>query len=181
MGENLNEYSTIKAAWHIEKIARLRNGLQIVPSHVQLIISDLCNQNCHFCAYRRDGGFSTEQFGEMVDGKLVKNPNRRIPYDKAVEILTDCFDVGVKAIQFTGGGEPTVHPQHTELFQHAQQLGLKTGLVTNGLVMREPEVIANMDWVRVSVDAGVGKTYENIRESKGFDKVKFTQLIHTNL
>ena len=44
-----NEYSTLKAAYHIEKISRLRDGLQIVPSHVQLIISDLCNQNCHFC------------------------------------------------------------------------------------------------------------------------------------
>ena len=166
-----NEYSTLKAAWHLEKIARLRDGLQIVPSHVQLIISDLCNQNCHFCAYRMDGGFSTEQFGEMKDGKLVKNPNRRIPEGKAIEILNDCADVGVKAIQFTGGGEPTVHPHHVDIFRHAKWLGLKTGLVTNGLVMREPEVLANMDWVRISLDAGTSESYENIRESKGFDKV----------
>jgi len=166
-----NEYSTIKAAWHIEKIARLREGLQIVPTHVQLIISDLCNQNCHFCAYRRDGGFSTEQFGEMIDGKLVKNPNRRIPYDKACEILSDCHDMGVKAIQFTGGGEPTVHPQHREIFSHAQMLGLQTGLVTNGLVMRDPGLISDMDWVRFSVDAGTADTYNAVRESDGFTKV----------
>lgn len=166
-----NEYSPIKAAWHLEKIARLRDGLQVVPSHVQLIISDLCNQNCHFCAYRRDGGFSTEQFGEMVDGELVKNPNRRIPYDKACEILSDCRDVGVKAVQFTGGGEPTAHPQHLDIFKHAQWLGLQTGLVTNGLVMRDPGVLSNMDWVRISLDAGEADTYEAIRESKGFAKV----------
>lgn len=166
-----NEYSSLKAAYHIEKISRLRDGLQIVPSHVQLIISDLCNQNCHFCAYRRDGGFSTEQFGEMVEGKLVKNPNRRIPTDKALEILDDCADVGVKAVQFTGGGEPTVHPDHIDIFKHAKWLGLKTGLVTNGLVMREPEVLASMDWVRISLDAGRAETYEEIRESRGFDKV----------
>lgn len=166
-----NEYSSLKAAYHIEKIARLRDGLQIIPSHVQLIISDLCNQNCHFCAYRMDGGFSTEQFGEMKDGKLIKNPNRRIPEGKAIEILNDCIDVGVKAVQFTGGGEPTVHPHHIDIFRHAKWLGLKTGLVTNGLVMREPEVLADMDWVRISLDAGTSETYENIRESKGFDKV----------
>ena len=166
-----NEYSTIKAAWHIEKIARLRDGLQIVPTHVQLIISDFCQQNCHFCAYRRDGGFSTEQFGEMVDGEWIKNPNRRIPYDKALEIISDCRDMGVKAIQFTGGGEPTVHPQHINIFKHAQSLKLKTGLVTNGLVVREPQVIADMDWVRFSIDAGKPETYDSIRESKGFGKV----------
>ena len=166
-----NEYSSLKAAWHIEKISRLRDGLQIVPTHVQLIISDLCNQNCHFCAYRMDGGFSTEQFGEMKEGKLIKNPNRRIPKDKAIEILNDCADVGVKAIQFTGGGEPTVHPDHIDIFKHAKWLGLKTGLVTNGLVMRDFETLANMDWVRISLDAGTSESYENIRESKGFDKV----------
>lgn len=166
-----NEYSSLKAAWHIEKIARLRDGLQIVPSHVQLIISDLCNQNCHFCAYRMDGGFSTENFGEMKVGELIKNPNRRIPKDKAIEILNDCVDVGVKAVQFTGGGEPTAHPDHISIFEIARGLGLKVGLVTNGLVMREPEVLANMDWVRISLDAGTAETYEKIRESKGFNKV----------
>jgi len=166
-----NEYSTLKAAWHLEKISRLRDGLQIVPSHIQLILSDLCNQACAFCAYRMDGGFSTEQFGEMKDGKLIKNPNRKIPKDKAIEILNDCADVGVKAIQFTGGGEPTVHPEHIDIFRHAKWLGLKTGLVTNGLVMRDVEVLANMDWVRISLDAGTSESYEKIRESKGFDKV----------
>lgn len=166
-----NEYSSLKAAWHLEKIARLRDGLQIIPGHVQLIISDLCNQNCHFCAYRMDGGFSTEQFGEMKEGELIKNPNRRIPKDKAIEILEDCVSVGVKAVQFTGGGEPTAHPDHIEIFDHAKRWGLKTGLVTNGFVMREPEVLANMDWVRISLDAGTAETYEAVRESKGFDKV----------
>lgn len=171
MSEDLSIYSPLKAAWHVDKIDRLRSGQQIIPVHVQLIISDLCNQNCHFCAYRVDGGFSTEQFGEMVDGKLVKNPNRRIPYDKACEILADCKELGVKAIQFTGGGEPTVHPNHIAIFKHAQWLQLKTGLVTNGLVMRDFEVLADMDWVRISLDAGTAATYEAIRESKGFSKV----------
>ncbi len=177
-----NEYSSLKAAWHIEKIARLRDGLQIIPTHVQLIISDFCNMNCNFCAYRMDGGFSTEQFGALVSTeshdkasltnmRVEKNPNRRIPYDKVIEILNDCAEVGVKAVQFTGGGEPTVHPDHIDIFKHAKWIGLKTGLVTNGLVMRNPEVIANMDWVRVSLDAGTSETYEEIRESKGFDKV----------
>ena len=166
-----NEYSTIKAAWHLDKIQRLRDGLQIIPSHVQLIISDLCNQNCHFCAYRMDGGFSTEQFGEMKEGVLVKNPNRRIPEEKAIEILNDCANVGVKAIQFTGGGEPTAHPSHIDIFKQAHGLGLKTGLVTNGLIMRDFGVLADMDWVRISLDAGRSESYEKIRESKGFDKV----------
>jgi MoaA/NifB/PqqE/SkfB family radical SAM enzyme len=156
-------YSSFKPAWHLDRIADLRAGRDIVPTHVQLIISDLCNQNCHFCGYRSDVGFSSENFADE-DGN--RNPARFIPYHKAIEILDDCAALGVKAIQFTGGGEPTVHPKHIEIFEHAQKLGLKTALVTNGLRLKDHPVFRNLDWLRVSLDAGTEETYRKTRESK---------------
>lgn len=165
-------YSDLKAAWHLDKIDEMRNGAQIVPAQVQLILSDLCNQDCHFCAYRMSGGFSTEQF---AGDNGEKNPNRRIPTGKAMEILDDCASLGVKAIQFTGGGEPTVHPDHMFLFGYAQDLGLETSLVTNGVILREgwENVIPNMKWVRVSIDAGSSAEYSAVRKVKPefYDKV----------
>ena len=141
-------YSDLKALWHSHLIGELRDGKRIVPPHVQLIISDLCNQDCHFCAYRMSGGFSTEQFADS-DGN--KNPRRRIPTRKCLEILEDCAELGVKAIQFTGGGEPTVHPDHMLIFERAQSLGLKTSLVTNGyrLCSGWEDIFPKMDWIRV--------------------------------
>ena len=157
-------YSDLKAAWHLDKIADMRAGRQVAPAQVQLILSDLCNQDCHFCAYRSSQGFSSEQFGE--NGNM--NPNRKIATKKALEILDDCKALGVKAIQFTGGGEPTVHPDHLLLFEYAQNLGLETSLVTNGVLFRPgwEQVLPKMKWVRVSIDAGSATEYAKVRRVK---------------
>ena len=157
-------YSDLKAAWHLDKIEAMRRGHQVVPSQVQLILSDLCNQDCHFCAYRMSGGFSAEQFGEGDN----RNPNRKIPTAKAIEILDDCASLGVKALQFTGGGEPTVHPDHLLLFGYAQNLGLETSLVTNGVLFRPgwEHTLPKMKWVRVSIDASTPEMYASVRRVK---------------
>ena len=160
-----NPYSELKAAHHLAKIASMREGFQVAPAQVQLILSDLCNQDCHFCAYRMSGGFSSEQF---AGPKGEKNPNRKIATAKAIEILDDCKAIGVKAIQFTGGGEPTVHPDHLLIFEYAQNLGLETALVTNGILFRDGWEIAlpKMKWVRVSIDASSAKEYAAVRRVK---------------
>lgn len=161
------EMSNWKAAWHLDDIKYLREGKDIVPRHVHIIISDLCNQNCHFCAYRMEGGFSTELFSQ--DGK--KNPNRQIPIAKVKEILDDCADLGVKAIEFTGGGEPTVHNGWLEILGYAQSLGLQTGLVTNGVRLVNHPAVQALTWLRISLDAGTPETYERIRQSKAWNNV----------
>jgi MoaA/NifB/PqqE/SkfB family radical SAM enzyme len=164
----MSVFSSLKAAWHVERIKQLREGKDIVPTHVQLIISDLCNQDCHFCAYRMSGGFSTEKF---ADEKGNKNPVRFIPTAKCKEILDDCAEIGVGAIEFTGGGEPTVHPDCIEIIGHAQKLGLQTGLVTNAVRLKDHAVFRGLDWLRISLDAGTSDTYERIRVSKQWPKV----------
>lgn len=168
-----NPYSPFKVAHHQDRLNIMKEGGQPIPLQVQLIIADLCNHNCSFCAYRMENYTSNQMFGEKdpITGMINNNPNRMIPYEKAIEILQDCKDMGVKAIQFTGGGEPTVHPKHKELFQKTLDLGLDLALVTNGTIMREgtPEILSHATWVRFSVDAGNEDTYATIREvPKGF-------------
>lgn len=153
-------YSTAKPVWHLDRIEDLRNGKQPMPVHVQLILSDLCNQDCSFCAYRMSSGLSRELFATAE----THNPNRQIPLLKAIEIVDDCEAVGVKAIQFTGGGEPTVHKSHLQIFDRAQRAGIDTALVTNGIRM-DPghDAIQRMQWIRISVDAGTEATYCKVR------------------
>lgn len=155
------KYSQLKPAWHVDRIETLRQGKNPVPVHVQLVLSDLCSQSCIFCAYRMPTGLSTDLFGTAE----TINPNRKIATEKAREIIRDCASLGVKAIQFTGGGEPTVHKDHLELFGLAQELGMETALVTNG-VRLDPSApaILGMTWIRVSIDAGTPETYSRIRQ-----------------
>jgi len=161
-------YSDLKAAWHLDRIAAIREGSQVAPVELQFILSDLCNQDCFFCAYRSEIGLSQEQFVEHKDGKRIHNPNRMIPKAKALEILNDAASMGVKSVIFTGGGEPTVHPHHMELFEHALKLGLKCSLNTNGIVLRKgwEDVLPRFTYVRVSVDAGSAEDYARVRRVK---------------
>jgi MoaA/NifB/PqqE/SkfB family radical SAM enzyme len=150
-------------------MATLKHGGQPVPKQIHFIISDLCNHDCHFCAYRMSGGFTTEQFaGEDKQGKPTHNPNRMIPKEKCIEILSDMKACGVRAVQFTGGGEPTVHPDHIDIFKHALDIGLECALVTNGSLLRDGwrEILPSFKWIRISLDAGSPEEYAEVRRIK---------------
>ena len=154
---NKTVYATSKALSHRESVEQLRAGQQPYPIHVELIISDFCNHDCGFCAYRMSGYTSNELF-QIDEGqsRKARNPRRMIPKEKCFEILDDCKAMGVKAIQFTGGGEPTIHPDFCSIVGYAQSLGFDTALITNGNMLVDSEqraLIRNMAWVRVSVDA----------------------------
>lgn len=171
MGQE-NPYSTAKPCYHKDKIETLRAGGQPVPTHVQLIISDLCNQDCAFCAYRWDGYDSNQLF--TIGADLAKtghnNPKRMIDTDKVFEIIGDCAEMGVKAIQFTGGGEPTVHPGHHAFMVAVKSCGMDVSLVTNGVLLKEGTIkflAAEASWVRVSIDCGNEDSYARIRHVSG--------------
>ena len=69
----------MKVYWHRDRLDALARGEVPSPTQVQLIISDLCNQDCSFCAYRMSGNLSNELFGEArEDGSINNNPNRMI-------------------------------------------------------------------------------------------------------
>ena len=52
-------------------------------------------------------------------------------------IVEDCKKMNIKSIEFTGGGEPTVHPDHVEIFNKVHELGIDAGLITNGALFRK--------------------------------------------
>ncbi|NLX97355.1 MAG: radical SAM protein [Rhodopirellula sp.] len=162
-------YSPLKIFHHGSRIAELRDGRQPAPVHVQLVVSDLCNQDCRFCAYRMSGYTSNELFAgiDPHSGRATRNPRRLIPLEKCLEVLDDCVELGVRAVQITGGGEPTVHPRHDEIFRAVVDRGLELALVTNGMALRPAidEILLRARWVRVSLDAGNAASYATIRRT----------------
>ncbi len=159
------EYSPFKAAWHLDRIEALRRGEHVAPVHVHFVPSDLCNQDCGWCAYRWSGYSSNEHFN---DAEGNHNPNRKIPTAKALEMIADFADMGVKAIEFTGGGEPTVHPDIDQLVERSVAYGLEAAMVSNGVLVRRklpPELAMRMSWWRISVDAATPATYAMTRRS----------------
>lgn len=167
-------YSDLKMAWHMVR----DGGLPHAPKQVQIVLSDLCNQNCSFCAYRMDGYTSNELFvGASTTAKYGhNNPVRMMPNMRAYALLAECVALGVDALQFTGGGEPTVHKEHEGIFATAAEWGFKCALVSNGLKWSErlrSEILPKFSWVRVSLDAGKAETYAKMRSTPaaGFERV----------
>jgi len=151
----LNSYSSLKALRHPDILLGIRENLPTRLAHVQIILADLCNQSCKFCAYRLPGYTSNQMFDEK----------RMMPKYKALEILEDCAAIGVQAIQFTGGGEPTIYPAFAEILEKTLSLGLKFSLVSNGVRITKElaPLVAQASWIRISLDAAKQETYVRIR------------------
>ena len=159
-----SEYSSLKMVRHYIK----DGGLPPVPKQVQVILSDLCNQDCGFCAYRMSGYSSNELF--VGDSPLAKtghnNPIRFMSTDRALRLMDELREVGVLAVQFTGGGEPTIHKDCETVFLRGLDGGLKCALVSNGVKWSaglRSSILPRFEWVRVSIDAGTPDTYARIR------------------
>ena len=170
-------YTDLKIFHHYEKIKELREGNQPSPISVRLVLADLCNHNCHFCTFRMENSVTNKKFG-MINpktGMINFNPNRLLSREKSLEIIQDCIDMGVKSIEFTGGGEPTVHKNHVEIFNKVLDGGMDLGLITNGSIFKKgfTDAVLRGSWCRFSLDAGSAKTYSTIREvpEKTFKRV----------
>ena len=151
-----DEYSPFKIIHHSELIETFRKGKEPNPIQVHFVPTNRCNQRCSFCSYRMKGYSSAEQFDERD----------HIPQDKCLSLLNSMAKLGVKAIQFTGGGEPLVHEGIKEMFDVCVERQMEIALVTNGVNLKGdllPVLGTHASWVRVSLDAGTSETYAKIR------------------
>lgn len=83
------------------------------PLLFELSISDDCNKNCEWC---------------FCKGEHKKN------YVDKHKLLDFVEDSNVEAVNITGGGEPTMHPDFKEILYGLDEIGISIGLYTNGII-----------------------------------------------
>lgn len=116
-----------------------------------------CNSRCPNCTFPDSGRM-------FLDFDL---------YRRTIEEVSR---LGVKAISFTGGGEPTLHPRFMEMLECAKAYGLEVGLITNGLAFSQElaeRALPLLKWIRFSLDAGSAEMY---RKTHGLNEKAFAQL-----
>ena len=108
---------------------------KIKPLHLQLIPTNRCNANCPWCS--------------------CKNVDRHeeLSYQDIINILNKFKILGTIAVTITGGGEPTLHPDFEAILNYISMIGLKSGLVTNGINIKDKSAFINDNctWVRLSI------------------------------
>ncbi|MEW5721608.1 MAG: SDR family NAD(P)-dependent oxidoreductase [Thermodesulfobacteriota bacterium] len=81
----------------------------------------------------------------------------------------------VQSVDFTGGGEPLLHPRLARWMAEAKKAGCETGILTNGLLLKKDKarelMDAGVDWVCVSLDGATAEQYEAIRPGSSFAQV----------
>lgn len=152
-----------------------KTNLPVLPSHIDLDLTNICNQDCFYC-----NSFNFRQ------KNLVQSSGKE--YYKLIEQLYNWrkhtpYSAGtVRNINFTGGGEPTVHKDYHKIIEKAIDCNFLVSLITNGSKLNKlidylpQNKIKSIAWIGIDIDAGNKQTYEKIRRSLTkeslFDQVK---------
>jgi len=123
-----------------------KTGSPDVPIHVRIKPINLCNHHCWYCAYKAD-------HMQLEEGMNKKD---QIPEDKIMEIAEDLVNMSVKAVTFSGGGEPFFYKPILKASKILIDGGIQIASLTNGSKL-EGELseyfVHNGTWLRISLDA----------------------------
>lgn len=172
-----NKYSEYKIVFFPEKLHSFMNGKITAPIYVRVKPINRCDHSCFFCVYST-GFRKNDKENHIISGMHNNIVHEDIlPTEKMLEILEDFRDIGVKAVTYSGGGEPLMHRDIVRIMQTTLDYGVDLSIITNGqmLVKQRAEVLAHAKWVRVSID------YTNSRQmaaSRGVPEKNFDMILH---
>jgi hypothetical protein len=120
-----------KLLWNGSRVEEwLRTG-RTSPVLVEIAPVGYCNASCPWCF------FKDKHSAEIIGSSSL------------LRAIKDMASLGLKAINWSGGGEPVLHPGFEGFVMYAKSLGLKQGLFTNGY-QEIPEQEA-FEWIRISL------------------------------
>ncbi|OLS21584.1 MAG: Cyclic pyranopterin monophosphate synthase [Candidatus Heimdallarchaeota archaeon LC_2] len=126
---------------HRDRLNEIWDEKKIRPITIHLAPTNRCNLDCSFCStkYRKD-----------------QNTLQEIPINEAKEIVNIYKKLGLKSVEITGGGDPTVYPDLEELIFYIKEQELGIGMITNGLRLNkiDEDALKTLDWMRISL-AGI--------------------------
>ncbi len=151
-----------KVLRHLSRIAGWNRGEKPSPVTIEWDLSNRCVlgcQDCHFAHTHVKGPWATkprllpmayESTGDLADTGLV------------MRAMDELHSAGVKGIVWTGGGEPTTHPDWLDIVKYAHLRGFDQGMYTLGglLTPSTAMTLAKLaTWVVVSLDCADAETY----------------------
>lgn len=117
--EKATPYSNLKIFSHMQEVQKVKSGERIAPIYVRIKPTNKCNQNCYYCHYKNPY-LDLNQY----------NSTDEINREKMLEIIEDFKNIGVKAITFSGGGEPLLYPYIEETMEAVLKAGIDLSIIT---------------------------------------------------
>lgn len=139
---------------YLDDIEAVLQGEFIPPVTCEIDPSNRCQNKCDFCMY------TEYREKNQID----------LNFEIYLNLIDNLRNIGVRSITFTGGGEPSMHPEFRNMILAAQ--GFELGLATNGIFLDEIfDLLDRFKFVRISLDAATGKTYGLLKGFNFFDVV----------
>jgi MoaA/NifB/PqqE/SkfB family radical SAM enzyme len=126
----------IKLIHHPDVVQRVKNTKRARPISLQVALTSRCNLKCSFCS------------------NANREQHEDLPIDKLQDLLIELSSLGLKTVEWTGGGEPLLYKQFEDVVRLASGLILQQGLITNGLLLPRVSnpMLRRLRWVRVSMN-----------------------------
>ena len=142
-------YNPNKFILHKDALVKIANREFVPPVNFQIDLTNKCNNRCLWCFY------DVYPLPEFTRKQVLDK-------DKLFAFLEDLKVIGGQSIEWTGGGEPTMHPDFVEIVNKARELGFHQAMVTNGKKLSGDiaDVVKDFDWVRVSLNSASAKMYK---------------------
>lgn len=147
-----------KVALHPKQVEKVFNNLRPFPTTIEIDLTNHCNHRCSFCVW----------------GEHISTDKSTLKKDVIEKCILNMRQMGSKAITFTGGGEPMIHKNFSEILEYTKSLGYDCGLITNGSVITEKNahfLIKNLKWIRFSISGGDKESYQAVQGKDQFDLV----------
>jgi len=123
------------------------------PYRSDAVLTYRCNNNCEHCYVGRKSSFP-----EMEKGEWKK-------------VIRKFWDIGIPHITFTGG-EPTLRNDLPELVAYAEEIGLVTGVITNGRLLTKELVnrlvTAGLDHIQITIESYKEETHNRMVGTDGW-------------
>jgi cyclic pyranopterin phosphate synthase len=138
-------------------------GKNPAPILIEFDPSNACNHGCYFCI---------SSYIHLPESKGLETFDRSVmPKEVLMSACKSFIKMGVKTVNWTGGGEPTINPALKEAIEYiGQNSDIGMGMFTNGTLFDKFDLfdtlVDNMTWVRISIDAGTPETYNGVRRAK---------------
>lgn len=126
------------------------------PGFCNFAINNACNASCSFCNFAL--------------GKLPRESWIYMARDGALDAVHILYRYGIRYLLITGG-EPLLHPDLTAIVKRASDLGMKTMVVTNGMLLQPNRIRelshAGLSRFIISIDHASRKGHEGNRGLPG--------------
>lgn len=159
-------YANTKFFHFPERLAAVAEQRLPAPIHIRLKPTNRCNHRCSYCCYRNP---------QLYLGQLMREQDQ-IPPEKMAELVRDFISMGVKAVTFSGGGEPLCYPHIQETISALGAAGIKVAMLSNGGLLsgEVAELLAaKATWLRISMDAADAAGYA---ASRGVGSGEFSRV-----